>query len=50
MYCSSYVYEEIGFINHYAIMVGLIEPKGYKRSSHNYFQYKLLSPNTIKIH
>ena len=25
-------------------MVGLVEPKGYKRSSHNYFQYKPFIP------
>ena len=29
---------------------GSIEPKGLKRRSHNCFQYKLLSSNTIKIH
>jgi len=32
------------------MMEVLIEPKGLKRNSHNYFQYKLLSSNTIKIH
>jgi hypothetical protein len=32
------------------MMEGLIERKGLKRSSHNYFQHKALSSNTIKIH
>jgi len=50
MYCGSYIFNEIIFVIHYNMRKVLSNRRGLKRSSHKYFQYKLLFSNTIKIH